>query len=87
MTEAREVRVGLHEEGVLDPAVSLEMEVVKAIMDRFSAMAFSKTICREYVRYGPGPLKSHTTMAMKLARMVLSTVRCQSRYKHISHSI
>ena len=67
-----EVKVKLHEEGVLDPAVAVETEEDEAVMDGFSALAFFKTICREYVRYGPGPLKLCTTMAMKLVRMVWS---------------
>ena len=56
-----EVEAELHEEGVLDPAVAMKMKVDEVVMDRFCAMGFFETIWMEYVRYGPGPLKSHTT--------------------------
>ena len=85
--EVGEVEVELQQEGVSDPAVAVGTETDEAVIDEFSAMAFFETSCREYVGYGPGPLKSRTTTAVNLARMVLSTVRSQSRYKHISRSI
>ena len=85
--EVGEVKAELHEEGVSDPAVAVKTEVDEAVVDEFSAMGFFETTCTEYVGYGLRPLKSRTTMAVKLVRMVLSMVRSQSRYKHISRSI
>ena len=85
--DTEEVEAELHEAGVLDLAVAVKTEVDKAVVDGFSAMGFFETTCTEYVGYDPRALKLRTTMAVRLVRMVLSTVRSQSRYKHISHSI